>query len=147
MKLFLQSHGVTRRRDIETLPVFLHELPMESRAKVELGSGKHSVYTHFPKDPNCDICLQTKITMASCRRRAGTVVRKAENVGDFITADHKVLSEGRESRNNHRYAVVVQDLSTQSLQFYQCKNKNISGDTEEPNEVLGAIEETKSHLH
>ena len=26
-----------------------HELPMESRARVEPGSGKHSVYTHFPK--------------------------------------------------------------------------------------------------
>ena len=33
---------------------------MESRAKVEPGSGKHSVHTHFPKDPNCDICLKTK---------------------------------------------------------------------------------------
>ena len=33
-----------------------HELPMEPRAKVEPGSGEHSVYTHFPKDPNCDIC-------------------------------------------------------------------------------------------
>ena len=39
-----------------------HELPMESRAEVEPGSGKHSVYTHFPKDPNCDISLKTKIT-------------------------------------------------------------------------------------
>ena len=37
-----------------------HEKPMESRAKVEPGTGKHSVYTHFPKDPNCDICLKTK---------------------------------------------------------------------------------------
>ena len=37
-------------------PSSSHELPMESRAKVEPGSGKHSVYTHFPKDPNCDIC-------------------------------------------------------------------------------------------
>ena len=36
-----------------------HELPMESRAKVERGSGKHGVYTHFPKDLNCDICLKT----------------------------------------------------------------------------------------
>ena len=34
-----------------------HELPIEPRAKVEPGSGKHSIYTHFPKDPNCDICL------------------------------------------------------------------------------------------
>ena len=39
-----------------------HELPMESRPKVETGWGKHCVYTHFPKDPNCDICLKTKIT-------------------------------------------------------------------------------------
>ena len=46
--------------------------------KVEPGSGKHSVYTHFPKDANCDICLKTKITRASCRRRACTVVPRAE---------------------------------------------------------------------
>ena len=26
-----------------------HELPMEPRAKVEPGSGKHSVHTHFPR--------------------------------------------------------------------------------------------------
>ena len=78
-----------------------HELPMEPRAKVEPGSGKHSVYTHFPKEPNCDICLKTKITRASCRRRAGTVVPTAEQFCDLITADHKVLSEESESRNNH----------------------------------------------
>ena len=89
-----------------------HELPMEPRATVERGSGKHSVYTHFPKDINCDICLKTKITRASCRRRTGTVVPRAEHVGDLITADHKVLSEEIESRNNHRYAVVAQDLAT-----------------------------------
>ena len=96
---------------------------MESRAKVEPGSGKHSVYTHFPKDPNCDICLKTKITRASCRRRAGTVVPRAENVGDLVTADHKIFSEERESRNNHRHAVVVQDLATQWIQSYPCKTK------------------------
>ena len=90
---------------------------------MEPGSGKRSVYKHFPKDPNCDICLKTKITRASCRRRAGTVVPKAENVGDLITADHKILSEGSESRTNHRYAVVVQDLATQWLQSYHCKTK------------------------
>ena len=82
-----------------------HQLPMEPRAKVEPGSGKHSVCTHFPKDPNCDICLKTKITRASLR--TGTVVPRAEHFGDLITADHKILSEESESRNNHRYAVVV----------------------------------------
>ena len=59
-----------------------HELPSESRAKVEPGSGKHIVFSHFPKDPNCEICMRTKITRASCRRRTGTVVPRAENCGD-----------------------------------------------------------------
>ena len=45
------------------------------------------------------------------------------NFGDLITADHKVLSDNCESRNNHRYAVVVQDLATQWIQAYPCKNK------------------------
>ena len=48
---------------------------------------------------------------------------RAENFDDLITADHKVLSEGCESRNNHRYAVVVQDLATQWMKLYPCKTK------------------------
>ena len=47
---------------------------------------------------------------------------REEIFGD-LTADHQVLSEGSESRNNHRYAVVVQDLATQWLQSYPCKTK------------------------
>ena len=90
---------------------------------MEPGSGKHSVHTHFPKDQNCDVCLRTKMTRVSCRRHAGTVVPRAENSGDLITADHKALSEGSEPRNNHRYAVVVQDLAPQWLQSYPCKTK------------------------
>ena len=92
-----------------------HELPMESRAKVASGTGKRSIHTRFPKDPKCYICLKAR-TRASCRRRAGTVVPRAEHFGDLITADHKVLSEESQSRNNHRYAVVVLDLATQWLQ-------------------------------
>ena len=75
------------------------------------------------KDPNCEICQRTKITRAPCRRRSGGAVPRAENFGDLITAYHKVLSENCESRNNHRYAVVVQDLATQWTQSYPCKTK------------------------
>ena len=97
---------------------------MESRAKVEPGSGKHSVCTHFPKDPNCDFCLTTKITRASCRRRAGTIVPRAEHFGDLITADHRILGEESELRNNHRYAVVAEDSATQWFQSHPCKSKS-----------------------
>ena len=85
--------------------------------------GKHSVYTHFTKDRNCEICKRTNITRAPCRRRNGEAVPRAKKFGDLITADHKVLSDNCESRNNHRYAVVVQDLATQWIQAYPCKTK------------------------
>ena len=132
---------------------------MEPRAKVVSGPGKHSIYTHFPKDRKCDICLRTKwtassrtsdkkwyrestsfcthfqkdrdcevcerikITRAPFRKRIGEAALRAEFSGDLTTADHKVISEGCESRDNHRYAVVVQDLATQWIQAYPCKTK------------------------
>ena len=55
-----------------------HEPPMEPRAYVEPGSCKHSVFTHFPKGPNCEICLKTRITRASWRRRADAVMPRAD---------------------------------------------------------------------
>ena len=100
-----------------------HEASLEPTFKRREELGKHSVYTHFPKDRNCEICHRTKITRAPCRRRNGGAVPRAENVGDLITADHKVLSENCESRKNHRYAVVVQDLATQWIQWCPCKTK------------------------
>ena len=70
-----------------------HEASLEPTTKRREDLGKHSVYTHFPKDRNCEICKRTKITRAPCRRRNGEAVPRAENFGDLITADHQVLSE------------------------------------------------------
>ena len=94
------------------------ELSLELMHERSVDFCKHSVYAHFPKDQNCE---RTKITRATCRRRNGGAVSRAENFGALITADHKVLSENCESRNNHRYAVVVQDLDTQWIQSYPCR--------------------------
>ena len=125
--------------NIERLPVLLM-IYLWPRAKVV--SGKHNIFTHFPKDPNCDICLKTKITRASCRRRAGAVVPRAEHFGNLITADVKILSEESEFRNNHRYAVVAQDLATQWLQSYPCKNKTSQETQRSLQKVPGTGEET-----
>ena len=100
-----------------------HEPSLEPTFKRREDLGKHSVYTHFLKDRNCEICQRTKITRDPCRRRFGGAVLRAGNFGDLITADHKVLSEGCESRNNHQFAIVVQDLATQWIQAYPCKTK------------------------
>ena len=104
-----------------------HELSLEPKPAGSADLGEHSVKTHFPKDRDCEICQRRiKITRAPCRRRIGRVEPRAENSGDLITADQKVLSEGCESRNNHRCAVEVQDLATQCIQSYPCKTKNFS---------------------
>ena len=123
-----------------------HEVSLEPTTKRREDLGKHNVHTHFPKDRNCEICKRTKITRAPCRRRNGGAVPRAGNFGDLITADHKVLSDNCESRNKHRYAVVVQDLATKWIQAYPCKNKT-SRSPEKLAKVPGTREETKSHLH
>ena len=121
------------------------ELPMESRGKVVAGPGKH--YSHFPKLRNCDICFRTKITRASCRRRTGTVVPKAEN---FWWCN----SRGSQS-SQWRMWITTQSLirccgtrfGNSVVTILPTQNKNFSGNPEEPTEVPGADKETKSHLH
>ena len=54
---------------------------------------KHNIYIHFSKDRNCDVCLKTKITRVPCRRRGEGSIPRAEQYGDLITADHKILNE------------------------------------------------------
>ena len=124
-----------------------HEASLEPTTKRRKDLGKHNVHTHFPKDRNCEICKRTKITRALCRRRKGEAVPRADNFGDLKTADHKVLSESCESRNNHRYAIVVQDMATQWIQAYPCKNKTSQETQRSLQKVPGTREETKSHLH
>ena len=60
---------------------------------------------------------------APCRRRTDEAAPRPEKLGDLITAGHKVFNEESESRNNHRYAVMVQDLVTQWIQSYPCQTK------------------------
>ena len=75
-----------------------HEPSLEPTTTRSVDLGKHSVKTHFPKDRNCEICQRTKkITRAPCRRRIGGAVLRAENFGDLITADPKVLSVNLET--------------------------------------------------
>ena len=75
---------------------------------------------------------------------AGSALAKpysgAGKFGDLLTADHKVLTEGGESRNNHRCAVVVQELATQWIQ------KNFSGDGKEHESFSSRQKSQKSFI-
>ena len=113
---------------------------------------KRSFYIHFPKDRNCDVCLRTEITSSPCRRRTGEAsLPRAEKFGDLITADHNVLHEESESRNNHRYAVSRNKiLATQWIQFYPCEKNKLHQETARRacTEVFRTVtRKAKSHLH
>ena len=45
-----------------------HEVSLEPTSKRREDSGKHSVYTHFPKDRNWEICQRTKITKGTVQK-------------------------------------------------------------------------------
>ena len=102
--------GFTQFTPVSELPVLLmHYLQSREQKWYRVSRG--------------NICLSTKISWAPCRRRTGEAARLAEKFVDLITADHKVLNEESASRNNHRYAVVVQDLATQWIQSHPCTTK------------------------
>ena len=63
-------------------------------SKVETQNRKHNVHACIRKN----------------RKRS---ILWSEKYGDLTTTEHKILNKRRESRNNHRYAVVVQVLATQ----------------------------------
>ena len=113
--------GLTLGDLIDTGHISMEELRLHCHLPTKVGTRKHSVYTHVPKDRNCEVCKRTKITRAPCRKRTGEAVRRAKKFGDLITADHKVLNEGGESPNNHRDAVVVQDLVPQGFNLIRVK--------------------------
>ena len=81
----------------------------DSERPINMAPRKRSIYTHFPKDQIAKSASESRCTRALCRRRIGESVH-GQKFGDLITADHKVLNEVCDSRNNHLYSVVVQDL-------------------------------------
>ena len=130
-----------------------HEASLERIATRREDLGKHNVHTHFPKDRNCEICKRTKITRAPCRKRKGEAVPRADNFGDLITTDHKVLSDNFESRNNHRISK-QSSLPSRVTGFSYSMDRGVSVQkqkfTRNPKKlakVPGTREETKSHLH
>ena len=52
-----------------------HELSLEPTSTRSEDLGKHSIYTHFSKDRNCEACKRTKMT-----RRTGEAVPRAEKL-------------------------------------------------------------------
>ena len=143
MKVLQQSLGETQSNEVKTLPSHLMNFQWSREHKESQVRVSTVCIRTCRTTQNCNDCLKTKIIRASCRRRAGTVLPRAEHFGDLITADHKVLSEESESGNNHRHAVVEQDLATQWIQSYPCKSISSQETQKNLMKFLGATRKPK----
>ena len=143
------SKGLTENLEDTEVPAPAHiSHHSDSQRPTIVASRMYSIYTHFPEDRNCEVCKRTKMTRAPCRGRTGEAVLRAEKFGDLITADHKVLNEEGEPRNNHRYAVVVQDLATQLSGFSSVQKQKHFQETEKSfTKVPRAVTKAESHWH
>ena len=63
------------------------------------------MFTHYPQDPNCEVCIKRQKTLAKCKiRRKKRVdgIALSTKFGDLITADPKILNVENESRCGHK---------------------------------------------
>ena len=113
--------------------------------------GNHNVFTHYPKDPKCEVCEETNTTQARCR------ITLEKGVGGDCTF-HKIrrLDHGRsktilnvenESRGGHKNALIVQDDFTNWIHSFPMKTKDTSENNVVFTEVSTSVTEAGKNLH
>ena len=71
--------------------------PTPAEGEQRVVRNKHNVFTHFPKDPNCPVCIDNKSQRAQCRRECNKgedhepTIPVSKKFGDLVTMDHKVI--------------------------------------------------------
>ena len=115
-----------------------HEVSLDPTSTRSQDLGKHSVYTRFPKDRNCEICQRTKIPRAPCRRRNGGAVPCAENFGDLIKADHKNPVKVVNLETIIDMQSWCRTWPPNGSSRIRAKHKNFAGNIKELAKVLGA---------
>ena len=110
-------------------------------------NGKHNLFTHFPKDRNCEICKRTKITRAACRRFSKSHLLRAINFGDVLTADHKIPNEDGESRNQSEVCNYCARFDHPMDSKLPMQNNNFTRNDEKSTEVFRSRRKSKGDKH
>ena len=148
MNVLQQSHGRNSEPlDIWTRPVLLMNCQWSREQKW------HRVRVSMVSTRTF---RRTQIAISAWRRKYRGFLQKTcwysraqiGKFGDLITADHKISKQESQSRNRRLYALLWYTIwQHRGYNISRVQNKNFSRDPEEPNEIPGADEETKSHLH
>ena len=79
------------------------------------------VFTHFPKDPICEICRMTQTTRARCKSKYQT---GADGISRPTTRRSQILNHDDKPRSDHWNDLIVQDGTSHWLHSYLTKNKD-----------------------
>ena len=55
----------------------------------------HNLFTHDPKDPNCDVYRRTKSSRVRCQKKSKkrmSDIEQSAKFGDLVTTEHKIRS-------------------------------------------------------
>ena len=107
---------------------------------VSCGTCEHNPFTHFPKDPSCDICNHCKIQRAPLKIKPeahSEALPTPVKFADSITLDHKVLEAQDAGAGGERAACIIQDIATYWLQGYEAPDKSSDSTREAVAEYLG----------
>lgn len=88
---------------------------------------KHNLSTHFPRDPNCEICQVCNVHRAYLHSQVGPQadqLPEPKAAGEMITLDHKILNEDDQSRSNDRVTCVIQDKFSHLIHSYPGESKS-----------------------
>ena len=86
------------------------------------GRCEHNPFTHFPMDrENCKVCRDAKPMRHYARTKEHgppDSLPKPEKFADQLVADHKIITEEDQSRNQDKVACIIQDRATSWLKAY-----------------------------
>jgi len=81
----------------------------------------HNLITHFPKDPDCDVCRHGKPQRAQCRQKVHGEpdnLPEPKEFMDAVTVDTKVLGANKALEGNEKFATIFYDRATKWLQAW-----------------------------
>ena len=87
--------------------------PRRQSKRITAPSSKHNIFTHFPKDPDCDICQRCKPQRDHCRSKVSERMDGLPIPTKFCEqcrGDHKILNDDNKSRTFDKNVFVIKYL-------------------------------------
>lgn len=118
--------GGNKIRDVKLIDPETHENPLNPHLS------QNHYMTHFPKDKICPVCAKCKTQKRQARKKSKDDASyeswvEPKTFAELVTADNMIVAESKaenRSRNEDKYAIVIQDWATKQIGAFPVKSKS-----------------------